>query len=114
MRVLGVALAAATLALFAGMSSTAAPAGKASLQLLTLQPLTVRGQGFAARERVRIEVYGVARATRRLTATRFGTFRTRFDGVTATRCDMVRLVAVGGAGSRASTKMLPAPACLAE
>jgi hypothetical protein len=32
--------------------------------------------------------------------------------VTATRCDVVRVVAVGSRGSRAVLKYLPSPACL--
>jgi hypothetical protein len=113
-RSFGVVLVAATVALGAGATATAEPADNASLRLLSLQPLTLKGQQFARRERVRVDVYGPARLTRRVVATRAGRFTLRFDGVTATRCDLVRAIAVGGQGSRAGVKILPAPACLAE
>lgn len=85
---------------------------KPSLRLASLAPLTLRGTGFVPRERVRIEVSGTAAARRRTLALASGSFTVRFDGVALTRCDFVRVVAVGSRGSRAVLKHLPSPACI--
>jgi hypothetical protein len=51
-------------------------------------------------------------AARKFTrATASGSFRVTFLQVSATRCDMVRVVVVGRAGRRV-LKILPPPACL--
>jgi hypothetical protein len=47
-------------------------------------------------------------------ATRLGTFRVVLDELTPSRCDLVRVVAAGRAGSRVVLKRLPSPACLPE
>jgi hypothetical protein len=106
-------IAAALSAAGAGAARTDTSA-KASLRLVSLSPVTVRGAGFVARERVRVDLTGQVSRRRRPVASRLGSFTVRFDGVTATRCDLIRVVAVGGNGSRAGLKLLPAPACLAE
>jgi hypothetical protein len=113
-RVVGVTALALAAFLAAGAAASAGSTGKASLRLASYQPLTVHGQRFVARERVRLEVFGVARVTRRVVASRTGAFAVRFADVRVTRCDLVRVVATGGSGSRAALKFLPAPACLAE
>jgi hypothetical protein len=85
---------------------------KASLRLLTFAPPTVRGTGFGARERVRLDLLAPETARRRAIAGATGSFVVRFEGVPATRCDLIRVVAVGSRGSRAGLKYLPAPACM--
>jgi hypothetical protein len=102
-----IALAALALAISAGAART-----KATLRLTSLQPVGVRGNGFAARERVRVQLSGGVTGTRRVTATARGTFTMRFADVNADRCSSVRVVARGSDGTRATLKYLPAPMCL--
>ena len=79
-----------------------------------MQPFVVRGESFAPRERVRLTAFTAAEERLRAVATRAGTFTATFAAVTATRCDLIRVVAIGAKGSRAILKYLPSPACLAE
>lgn len=79
---------------------------KPSLQIVRETPLTIRGRGFRARERVRLSAAG---RNWRLRATPRGTFVVVLESVD--RCDIVRIVAVGAAGSRAVLKIFPAPHC---
>jgi hypothetical protein len=72
--------------------------------------LTIRGTGFRAREAVRIDLIAVENGRRRAVASPTGSFTARFDGVSLTRCDVVRAVAVGSRGSRAGLKYWPSPA----
>jgi len=104
----------AAVALVAGGAAEAGAdrSAKASLRLASFAPLTVRGAGFGAREKVRVDLTGVASVRRRTVASPTGTFTVRFDAVTATRCDLIRAVAVGARGSRAGLKYLPSPACM--
>jgi hypothetical protein len=85
---------------------------KASLRLASFAPLTIRGAGFRSREAVRVDLFGTSSARRRTVASATGSFTVRFDGVAATRCDLVRAIAVGARGSRAGLKYLPSPACM--
>ena len=120
MRWLAASVFAGVLSLVGSFAAPSASAGSlprassASIMLTARAPLTVRGLRFRAGERVRLSVSGVAAVTRWTRATRAGTLAVRFDGVTATRCDLIRVVAIGGNGSRAGLKLLPSPACLAE
>lgn len=92
----GPAAIAATVALLAGPSHHArlAPSGFA--------PFKVKGTGFHARERVRVTITPSTadRVTRRVRATRKGTFAVSFPGVEA--CAGVSGAAAGSRGSRAS------------
>jgi hypothetical protein len=105
-----VAIVAAT-ALVVAAGATAGLDGRPSLGLLTMHPLTLQGSNFDARERVLVQAIGKAGASRRIVATRSGTFVVRFDSVRASRCELIRAVAIGAGGSRATLKYLPAPAC---
>lgn len=108
-----VACAAAAVAAVAFAASAAAQPSKASLRLVSLQPLSVVGQGFAARERVRVEATTSTDVVRRrVVASRAGSFRVRFDGVNVSRCDVVRVVAIRAGGGRVTLKYLPPPMCL--
>jgi hypothetical protein len=87
-------------------------ARKPLLRFVSKQPLAVQGQSFASGERVRVRVEASLTAARRVRASRAGAFTARFEDIVVTRCDTVRIVAVGSRGSRAVLKYLPAPACL--
>jgi hypothetical protein len=105
------ALAAAVLA---GLGS-AGTTQTARLRLVTTSPLTVAGTGFQSRERTRVNATSeFATETVRVIATRTGTFRVTFAELAAGRCDLVRVVATGRAGSTVVLKRLPAPACILE
>jgi hypothetical protein len=80
---------------------------KASLQLVRKTPLTVRGQGFRARESVRVSA---AARNWRLRASPRGTFVLTL-GARVDRCNAVRVLAVGTGGSRAVLKVLASPEC---
>ena len=87
-------------------------AAMAALRVASFAPLTIRGNGFHARESVRVDLAGVATARRRVVASATGSLSARFESVAATRCDLIRAVAVGSRGSRAELKYLPSPACM--
>jgi hypothetical protein len=94
-----------------GASTAGGMAPKASLRIVDRDPLTLRGENFKARERVRVSLSAPLSERRVVRATATGSFRATFLEVSVTRCDSVRAVAVGGAGSQATLKLLPAPAC---
>src|SRR5687767_10698631 len=93
------------------VSSAAGTPQKQTLRVVDRDPLTLRGEGFRTRERVRVTLSAPVAEHKFARATAFGTFRVTFLEVSTTRCDMVRAVAVGGQGSRGTVKLLPAPAC---
>lgn len=101
---------AASIAVTLTVSPASATTRSASLRLASKAPLVVQGQRFAPRERVRVSVSGDLQLQRRVIATRSGAFAAEFEAV-VTRCDMVRVIAVGARGSHATLKYLPAPAC---
>jgi len=88
--------------------SPAARAARPALHLVGKGPLTVRGEHFRSRERVRVSTAGKAV---RAKASAGGLFVVTIRGVT--RCDAVRVLARGSAGSYAVVKLLPLPACAA-
>ena len=90
--------------------SGSGPSSSAALTLARTNPLIVRGSGFQPGERVRLEL-GPSGATTRARASEHGSFRASFDAP-VTRCDRVRVIAIGSKGSRVVLKRLPAPACL--
>jgi hypothetical protein len=94
-----------------GASTAGGTAQEASLRIVDRDPLTLRGENFKAREPVRIGLSAPLPQRRFIRATTTGSFRATFLEISATRCDSVRAVAVGGAGSHAILKVLPAPAC---
>jgi hypothetical protein len=97
---------------FGGAAASPSPAP--ALRLLDRSPLSVRGERFQPRERVRLIITGDVAAKRTLRTDPSGRFVANFEAITATRCDMIRVVAVGGSGGRAQLKLLPAPACMPE
>jgi hypothetical protein len=104
----------AATAVFALASLPTSAGQSATVRLQDRTPVTVAGAGFDRGERVRVTLT-IDTSTRTTTrAGRRGTFRVVFAGATATRCDMIRVVAIGGEGSRAVLKILPAPACMPQ
>jgi hypothetical protein len=77
------------------------------LHVVSTSPLVVRGNGFHASERVRIEVTGSVRATRTVTATPDGTFGARFPTLTIGHCSAYAGRAFGSEGSRAVLRVQP-------
>ena len=104
--------------LFAGFGEAAAvrTSATAKLQLLATNPVTVAGTGFRSRERVRVTAWAGSEKspTARVVATRIGSFRVSLDELSASRCDLVRVVAVRSTGDRVFLKRLPAPECMPE
>jgi hypothetical protein len=82
-----------------------APA-KPSLQVINQAPMTIQGSGFRSRESVRVSAAG--RQWRSKTGTR-GSFVLTLRG--ANPCRIVRIVAVGAGGGRATLRIFPARAC---
>jgi hypothetical protein len=95
--------------------TVAAPAAprqaRVALRIVDTSPLTVRGTGWHARERVRVKVAAEATTTRTVQTTLAGAFTTAFPTVTVQRCgDPVWITAIGASGARATVK-LPVPEC---
>lgn len=93
---------------FTIFARSSADAAKPSLRVARPMPLAVQGRHFHASERVRL---AAGPHTARATANDDGTFVITIPG--ATRCDALRVVARGSAGSYAVVKLLPPPACAA-
>lgn len=82
--------------------------GKAKLRLLDAAPVTVRGIGFAAGERVSVSVRGLGGMTRKsVTAGPRGGWTTTFRNRAFDRCDGLIVGAVGNRGSRAGLRLPP-------
>ncbi len=88
-------------------SGSKAQAGQPALRVVGSAPLTIRGQHFRSGEQVRVTT---AMKSARAKANGDGTFVVTIRG--ATRCDTLRVLARGSAGSYAIVKLLPQPACL--
>jgi hypothetical protein len=93
------------------VASASGTSQKRTLRIVDRDPVALRGEGFLPRERVRVTLSAPVAARKFTRATASGSFRITFFQVSATRCDMIRVVVVGGAGSRV-VKLLPAPACM--
>ncbi len=99
-----VALAASA----AGQSATSSR--QPAMKIVDKTPLTLRGTGFAAGERVRLVVRVPGRVQTRVTASRRGLFVAVFSRAGYNRCSGLTAFAIGSRGSRARL-LLPAPAC---
>jgi phosphatidylserine decarboxylase len=86
---------------------------QAALRVVDQRPFTVQGRNFRAHERVKVTLYKQQKnvRTRAVTASLSGTFRAVLQQTPVDRCDLIRVRAVGAAGSTAVLKMLPQPAC---
>jgi hypothetical protein len=93
---------------FVASASSTSPAAKPALRVVDRTPLLVAGRGFHTGERVRVVVRGEGmRNVRRTRASARGTFRVRFEGVSASGCGGgLDVRAVGGAGSTAVAKIV--------
>lgn len=91
---------------FAAFGRSSGHAAKPSLRITQATPLTVQGRHFRAGEGIRV-TSGSRSARGR--ANGGGYFVIRIPG--ADRCNTLRVVARGTAGSYAIVKLLPAPMC---
>jgi hypothetical protein len=116
MRTLAVSAIAVIFGLL-GISAAKAEApngqAKALLKLTLRDPVTIHGAGFQPRERVRVTLVQPS-LVRVVRAGRGGGFVVAFEATATHRCDLVRVVALGGSGTRAVLKILPSPACLID
>ena len=98
------------LALVTVLGKDVAVEPKPTLRLVSIDPVTVRGQAFEPRERVRLVALGsLQRVSVRTTTDERGTFKTSFPPLGADRCSPLVVAAVGSRGSRASVKVLRRP-----
>ena len=95
----------------AGAAGAAEVHAKPALRLTDRTPVTIAGSGFVSGERVLVRVASRGTWTRRATAGGSGTFRVVVQSATVDRCELLRAVATGSRGSRATLKLLPQPAC---
>jgi hypothetical protein len=79
---------------------------KASLQVIGQAPMTIQGRGFRSQESVRVSAAG---RQWRLRAGPRGSFVLTLRGTDP--CRIVRIVAVGSAGSRAILRIMPLRQC---
>ena len=104
-----VALIAASLVLTAAAGAAASSQSRPTSADRRGAPLTLRGAGFLARERVAVRVAANGtRASKRLRATAAGGFAVRFDGVSVYPCAITSIVAVAASGRSAAVKLPPA------
>jgi hypothetical protein len=90
-----------------GVAGGASATTHARLRLMDADPITFRGTGFKAHERVRVVVMAGTRATKRTTASLRGVFVVRFSGLDPNACSAFGATAVGNKGSQASFKRSP-------
>ena len=104
---------AALLAVLFGAVATAAPAAatKASLRIVKLSPLTIRGSGFKSAERVTLTLSAGAKGTARGTATAAGTVTVSFPKAKVTACTAYTLRASGAAGTKVIFKRVVKASC---
>ncbi|HEY7178406.1 MAG TPA: hypothetical protein VH305_04460 [Gaiella sp.] len=104
---------AALLALLLGALAAVAPAAaaKATLRVVKLSPLTIRGTGFKPAERVTLTLSAGANGTARGTATAGGAVTVSFPKAKLTACTAYTLRAVGAAGTKATFKRTVTASC---
>jgi hypothetical protein len=95
----------------AGSAGAGGVGQKPALRLVDRTPVTVVGVQFTPGERVLVRVESARTWTRRATAKTSGTFRVVLQSATVSRCEALRVIAIGSRGSRAILKLLPPPAC---
>jgi len=92
------------------VTASTATASSPRIRLTTVSPLTLRGTGFAIRERVRITVNAETSATRRVLTGSGGGFVARFPTLTFRYCTASIIRAVGSTGDTAVLR-IAAPEC---
>ncbi len=107
------AVFAALLATLLGAVATAAPAAdaKATVKIVKLSPLTIRGSGFKPAERVTLTLSAGAAGRAKGTATATGILRVSFPKTKVTACTAYTLRAVGASGTRVTFKHTVKPSC---
>jgi len=95
-------LLAALIAMPVGVEARAKP----SVTVTRVVPLTVKGSGFVAGERVKVAVREPAVYRKTVTAGRLGGFTATFR-VALGKCVRIRVVATGNKGSRATAYVPP-------
>ena len=114
MRVLGLTAVIVLAASIAAVGATGSAARKQpQLRVVDLAPVTVKGRGFRARERVRVvAALEEQRRTRTVRASTLGTFTATFETLSAHRCSAGGTVeAIGALGSRGDAKIPRQPEC---
>lgn len=113
MRAVAASICTLLLTVAPGAADGAGDRGRARLVVAADAPLTLRGYGFVARERVRVTVRSGERGTsKRVRAGVRGRFRIMFESVTFDRCgEGLEVAAVGDQGTRAVLKVRPQPLC---
>jgi hypothetical protein len=94
-----------SLVLGAAANASAGLSDRPALRLVNRAPVVVRGEGFAAKERVTVVLIADGRMSEKLRASSTGNFVARFDRSLG-RCTRFSLQAFGSSGSRA--RLLPA------
>src|SRR5437870_5478425 len=88
----------------------AAPGGLArthpTIEVTRIIPITVKGSGFKAGERVKVVVRSPALHRKTVTATHRGSFTAAFRGA-ASKCAPIHALATGNKGSRATAYVPP-------
>ena len=110
MRRTALAVALVAVALGASTAGQSATSREPAMKIVDRAPLTLRGTGFAAGERVRLVVRVPGRVQKRVTASRRGIFVAAFNKAAYNRCSGLTAFAIGSRGSRARL-LLPAPVC---
>jgi hypothetical protein len=107
------AVVAALLGVLLGAVAAAAPAAaaKASVRIVKLTPLTVRGTGFKPAERVTLTLSAGAAGTARGTATAAGVLTVSFPKTKVTACTAYTLRAVGAAGTKVTFRRTVTSSC---
>ncbi len=107
------AVVAALFAMLVGAVAAAAPAAaaKATLRVVKLSPLTIRGTGFKPGERVKVTLSAGAAGTVRGTATAAGTLTVSLRKAKVTACTAYTLRAVGAAGTKVTFKRTVTASC---
>jgi len=95
-----------------GLIGAGTAVARPRLELVTPNPLLVRGTGFARQESVRVRLLvRNGEMVRRVWATRGGRFLVRFGGPAPDRCAGYSIVATGASGSYARLRRPVRPAC---
>jgi uncharacterized protein YjeT (DUF2065 family) len=107
------AVFAALVAILIGAVATVAPAAvtKATVKIVKLSPLTIRGSGFKPTERVTVTLSAGAAGTARATATAAGVVTVSLPKAKVTACTAYTLRAVGSAGTKVTFRRTVTAAC---
>lgn len=111
---MGAVVAAALALVLAGLGAGSTMTRHATLRLVQPAPLQIRGTAFKPSERVRVVASAAqVSVTKHVRASSRGTFAVGFS-LSLSHCSGLRVLAVGNAGSRATLKRQPLPACMPQ